>query len=81
MTITVRLFAVLRTQAGTDTVTLDVDPGSQAAAVKAALTERFPKIADWLAYSRLAVNCHYAPWDISLHDGDEVALIPPVSGG
>jgi sulfur-carrier protein len=30
---------------------------------------------------RLAVNGEFAPWDMTLADGDEIAFIPPVSGG
>ncbi len=81
MTITVRLFAFLRTQTGTDTLTLELDPKSQAATVKDALARRFPQIALWLPYTRIAINCAYEPWDAPLREGDELALIPPVSGG
>lgn len=81
MTITVLLFAMLRTKSGTASVTLDMDADSPAEAVKAILLRRFPEIAAWLPYARLAINCRYAPWNTSLRDRDEVALLLPVSGG
>lgn len=82
MNITVRLFAMLKEQAGTDRIALELPAGATVAqAVEAAgrqvgiesLLERMP-----LAH---AVNREYADSDAALHDADELALIPPVSGG
>ncbi|MCH8147629.1 MAG: MoaD/ThiS family protein, partial [Planctomycetes bacterium] len=45
------------------------------------LTARFPKIAAALPTVRFAVNQEFVGGDLALKDGDEVAVIPPVSGG
>ena len=80
MTVTVRLFARLRELAGADAVSLDVHEPSPAA-VRAALAARVPEAAGLVARSALAVNGEYAGEDRSFAAADEIALIPPVSGG
>ena len=74
--ITVRLFAGLRERAGLGTTALELPEGAVAGDVWALLDlgERPPGIA-------FAVNRAYASEDTPLANGDEVALIPPVSGG
>jgi molybdopterin converting factor subunit 1 len=82
MNIDVRLFAMLRERAGRDTVTVEVADGATVRdAVDAVanthgladLFERMPVV--------MAVNREYADDDARLAEGDELALIPPVSGG
>jgi len=72
----VRLFAALREQAGTGERTLTLADGARVADVWPALG--LGELPDGLLY---AVNRSYAPAETALADGDEVALIPPVSGG
>jgi molybdopterin synthase catalytic subunit len=74
--IVVRLFAGLREQAGTGERELDLPDGSRLADVWAPLG--LGEEPEGLLY---AVNKEYAPAGRRLDDGDEVALIPPVSGG
>ena len=81
MRIQVRLFAVLRDAAGVSEVELELPAGATAAAVGARLAERYPGIAKHLPRVAYAVNRDYAPAETPLREGDEVALIPPVSGG
>ncbi len=71
-----RLFASLRERAGTDEVELSLPEGS---AVRDALA-RLEHVTGGLRVV-MAVNQEYAPEDSVLHAGDELALIPPVSGG
>jgi len=74
--VTVRLFAMLRERAGAGEVVIDLPDG---ACVRDALSE-LGELAGGLPLV-LAVNREYAPEDRVLCTGDELALIPPVSGG
>jgi molybdopterin synthase catalytic subunit len=76
MRITVRLFAGLREQAGAGTRELELPAGSRLGDVWAPLG-----LGDEPEGLLYAVNKDYAAGDRLLADGDEVALIPPVSGG
>jgi sulfur-carrier protein len=75
------LFAVYREIAGTDECVLSLAEGSRVADVVAALRARGGRWAQLPAEPMAAVNRAYAPATAVLHDGDELALIPPVSGG
>jgi molybdopterin converting factor subunit 1 len=81
MTITVRLFAVLRDRIGVGNVSLDLPPGTTALAASRQLETRFPSIGPYLPKIAFAINQHYVSPATELHEGDELALIPPVSGG
>lgn len=81
MTVTVRLFAMLRDAAGTDQCDLEVPEGSDGLAVRRYLMSRCGKLSDYLDYCRVAINREYSSWCTPLRHGDEVSLIPPVSGG
>ncbi len=76
---TVRLFASAREAAGTGR---DELPGETVAAVMSAATRRYGAgFADVLATCRIWVNGDPASPDTSVSAGDEVAVLPPVSGG
>ncbi len=81
VTITVRFFAVLRDRAGTDLLEVSFPPGTDVAGVIEEVAARFPAIASLLVSVAPAVNREYVPRTHTLRDGDELALIPPVSGG
>ena len=81
MRITVRLFANLRELTGVSETAIDVPDSASAGEASAVLAARFPKIASLLPRCAYAVNREYAPKSTLLNDGDELALIPPVSGG
>ena len=76
MEVKVRLFAMLRERAGESEVRLELPEG---ATVRDAL-DRLRGLADGVPLV-MAVNREYAPEDQMLDSGDELALIPPVSGG
>lgn len=82
ITITVRLFAILRERAATGTVRVTVQEGATAgeAAEAAADATGIRDVFDAVPVA-FAVNRTYAGRDTPLRDGDEVAVIPPVSGG
>ncbi len=81
MRLVVRLFAALRERAGTDALVLEDLPDTlDVAGLKAALTQRHPELGS-LGHVAGVVGTTYAGDDHPLHEGDEVALLPPVSGG
>ena len=77
----IRLFAVQRELAGTREVRVELPEGSDVEAAWGALVARFPVLAPGRGSVRFARNGDYADPATVLADGDEVAMIPPVSGG
>jgi MoaE-MoaD fusion protein len=77
----VRLFASYREAVGASLLELALEGGSRGPAVWAALVARYPALAGLPAPSGYAVNDEYSDGGRPLHENDEVALIPPVSGG
>jgi molybdopterin synthase catalytic subunit len=81
ITVRVRLFAIQRELAGTREVTLELPDDADVEAAWTALVARHPILAPGRASLRFARNGDYADPTTPLADGDEVAMIPPVSGG
>ncbi len=81
MRVTVRLFARLRDIAGAGELSRDVPPPATVAAVWSGLVAEFPAFADYERSISCAVNADYARPSAAVADGDEVAFLPPVSGG
>jgi molybdopterin converting factor subunit 1 len=79
--VTIRLFARLRELAGASELTRQIPEGSSAMDAWHALTAEFPAMTDYGRSISCAVNEEYARLTAPLHDGDEVAFLPPVSGG
>ncbi|GAC1504473.1 MAG: molybdenum cofactor biosynthesis protein MoaE [Candidatus Dormibacteraceae bacterium] len=77
----VRLFARLREQARLDTETLELPSSSTVADVYEALRTRHAGLAADRNAVRAALNQEFRDWSAVVADGDEVAFIPPVSGG
>lgn len=77
----VRLFAMQREQAGTRSLDLELPAGATVEDAWAALVQRHPVLAPGREAVRFARNAEYASPDEPLADGDELACIPPVSGG
>jgi selenide,water dikinase len=82
MSVRVRLFAILRERAGADWVELQLPAGALVSDALDSLGahDRLGGVLERLPV-QLAVNRQYASPDTRLHEGDELALIPPVSGG
>src|SRR4249919_3943818 len=81
MRVRVRLFAIQRELVGAREVTLDLPDGVTIEAAWTALVEWYPILAPGRSSVRFARNSEYADADTVLADGDELACIPPVSGG
>ena len=76
-----RLFARLRELAGTDNESVELPTGSNVADVFDAVARLHPGLAADRNAVRVALNQEFVDWDAVVADGDEVAFIPPVSGG
>ncbi|MBX3425108.1 MAG: MoaD/ThiS family protein [Pirellulales bacterium] len=81
MNLTVRLFAAARERAGVGEAVVDLPIGATVADVQAALAEACPALGPLLPSCLIAVNAEYAAEGRVVCEGDELALIPPVSGG
>jgi len=81
MRVTVRLFARLRDIAGSGELPRDAPPGATVADVWRALVAEFPEMAAYESSMSSAVNADYARMTAKIADGDEIAFLPPVSGG
>ena len=81
MKIAIKLFAGLRDRAGTGDLTVELPGGATVADAINAAQHNAPM--EWIAPTTLmaAVNNEYVDFTSALADGDELALIPPVSGG
>ena len=77
----VRLFAMQRELAGTRALDLELPAGATVDDAWAGLVQRYPVLAPGRPAVRFGVNGSYAPAETRLAHGDEVAMIPPVSGG
>ena len=74
-------FAHLQDVAGSHELAISLPENATAADAAAFLAEQYAGLADFLAQARVAVNAEFADALTVLHDGDEVAWMPPMSGG
>jgi sulfur-carrier protein len=79
--VTVRLFARLRDIAGAAELAREVGPDATIRSVWAQLADEFPDFRNYERSISSAVNADYARMDDQVRDGDEIAFLPPVSGG
>ena len=77
----VLFFAQLKDLTGCDSVDLAISSPLNPEQLWATLLEKFPSLLAQRGNVRLACNWEYADAQTMFSDGDEVALIPPVSGG
>ena len=81
MRITILVFARLRDLVGAPRLVREVPAGSTIEDVWTALAGEFPAAAPYRSALSAAVNAGYAKFPTPVADGDEVAFLPPVSGG
>jgi molybdopterin synthase catalytic subunit len=77
----VRLFAALRDVVGASSIWIDLPHGALAEELVDELARRHPRFAPYREHTMIAVQGTFLQEDAKLHEGDEVALMPPVSGG
>jgi molybdopterin converting factor subunit 1 len=81
MRVTVRLFARLRDLAGSGELVRDVPDPATVQSVWRSLVAEMPALQDYERTMSVAVNADYSKMTAAVRDGDEVAFLPPVSGG
>ncbi|HUO25343.1 MAG TPA: molybdenum cofactor biosynthesis protein MoaE [Candidatus Aquilonibacter sp.] len=81
MRIQVLFFGILKELTGKSDISLDLQEGATVHDVLARCAAEFPRVKETLPTLAAAVNQQYAASDTELHEEDEVALLPPVSGG
>ena len=77
----VKLFAVYQEVFDASEIDLMLPASAQVSDVLASLIEQKPQLAKWREVTRFGVNLKFVEADTFLQEGDEVVLIPPVSGG
>lgn len=80
MEITVLAFGIAKDIFGRESIQIEIDEGRDVTTLKASLEQHYPKLKELASYM-VAVNDEYAHASTILQTGDEIAIIPPVSGG
>jgi len=81
ISVNVKLFASYQEAYGVPELVLEFPQDTPVAAVCDRLITEHPELAKWREVTRFGVNLLFVEPDTILQDGDEVVLIPPVSGG
>lgn len=81
MTVRVRFFASLVDRAGLAVETVDVEPGTDVAALWEELVRRHPALGTLRTRPGVALDLEFSDWDHPLDGVEEVGFLPPVSGG
>jgi molybdopterin converting factor subunit 1 len=79
--VSVKFFAAPREALGTDQIDLELPAGTTVRELIDALHEAHPILEAYTRFLNVAVNRAYVGMQTELHDGDEVACLPPVGGG
>lgn len=81
VTITVKLFAAYHEAVGVPEIRLEFPVGTPVMAVCDRLIADHPELSQWRSLTRFGINLQFVEPTTPLQNGDEVVLIPPVSGG
>lgn len=81
MKATVKIFALARQLVGQDQIQVELPLGATVGDLRRAIPEQFPPLAALTAQAMFAVNADYASDETSIAADDDLACIPPVSGG
>ena len=79
MTVTILAFGIAKDIFGDSSIQVEL-PGADVSELKKVLEEQYPRLKQIKSYM-VAVNNEYAEDDLLLAERDEIAVIPPVSGG
>ncbi|MCL2928950.1 MAG: MoaD/ThiS family protein [Trichodesmium sp. MAG_R01] len=81
ITITLKLFAVYQEAYKIPEVQLSISPGTTVSQLLEKVISQYPELEKWQDVTKFGINLNFVPPETILQDGDEVVLIPPVSGG
>jgi len=81
ITVTVKLFAVYQEAYKVPELVLEFPQDTPVFAVRDRFITEHPSLAQWRDITRFGINLQFVAPDTVMQDGDEVVLIPPVSGG
>ena len=81
MKVKVKCFAMCREITGSDEITLELPASASLAQFWDKMTASYPELEKYQTHSRVALNMEYVTTEASLKEGDELCIIPPVSGG
>ena len=79
--VTIKLFAIFQETFAVPELQVEIDAGASVSQIFDYLVSQQPSLEKWRSLTRYAVNLNFVESSTILNDGDEVALIPPVSGG
>jgi len=77
----VKLFAMAQQRTGQQEIKVTVESPATVDNLKTAISVQFPELGDVLPHCMVAVNTEYASPADPITESDEIAIIPPVSGG
>ncbi|MCZ8067280.1 MAG: MoaD/ThiS family protein [Microcystis sp.] len=81
ITVTVKLFAIYQEVYQTSQLNLEFPAHTSVAAVLNYIIASYPQLERWRDVTRFGVNLQFVSGEKILENGDEIVLIPPVSGG
>lgn len=81
VTVTIKLFAAYQEAYGTSELRREFPPGTPVSQVLAVVLDEHPELSRWQERTRFGINLEFVPPETMLQHGDEVVLVPPVSGG
>lgn len=81
ITVTVKLFAAFSEAYGVSELTLEFASETPVSQVLESSIAQYPQLEQWRSRTRFGINLEFVSPDTILTDGDEVVMIPPVSGG
>jgi len=83
MMVTVKYFATLKQMAGKDEDQFNIDEGTTLEQLSELIGQSLPQIGDLVREKKVIISINYdvVPLDTVVRDGDEIALLPPFSGG
>ncbi|MEB3883655.1 MoaD/ThiS family protein [Lyngbya sp. CCY1209] len=81
ITVTVKLYAAFQEAYGTPELKLELPRKTPVSHLLARAISDHPHLESWRPLTRFGINLEFAEPETPLEDGDEVVLIPPVSGG